>query len=186
MTAGMAGERSIADPTPLQVLATLPGTKLTWSQEVYPVESRESTARVTAIELEGANGQRHHGILVQLDGEDASDAIYIDQKYARQFMSELAHLEPAGPPGEPPTAHGGRRSYFEGIARCRPSQQVAQAFCPEYYTDYEAVPEPEEGLYLRTPRAHFRFPWVRPSALFTSLAMAIDGIRSRQNATPDS
>jgi hypothetical protein len=173
--------RSIPEPTPLQALAFSPDSRIVWSEEVRQIDSAMSLAVVSAIEVEGADGESLRGVLVELENEDARDAFYIDAEYLRQFMNELAGLEPAWPPGEPPDPCTALNTCMGGVARCRPSQTKPQAVCAEVYTTADS----EEGIYLRTPRNHFRFPWIRPSALFAAIAQAIDELKLREEPQAD-
>lgn len=169
------GGHSISEPTPLQSLAMKPESEFVWSKEVTRIESTRSTATVSAIEVEGADGELLRGILVELENGEASDAFYIDGEHVRQFMSELAQLEPSQPPGESKTPCRAKNTCRGGVARCRPSQTIPQAYCPEFYTTADL----EEGIFLWTPRDYFRFPWIRPSALFAAIAQATDALQLR-------
>ena len=67
-------------------------------------------------------------------------------------------------------AESGAVYRMRGIARCRPSQTVPQAFCPGYFIGPDS-----KGLRLSTFAGHnFRFPAQRPSALADAVGRAMN------------
>ena len=168
-------EQSIPQPTPLEAMLADAGTTVIWKKEVRRLESLGSTAVITAVEAQSADGRFRSGVRVDLASGDSANVFYVDKVLAGQFKQELAGLEPFYPATDLgancETLSPGR---MEGVARCRPSQHVPQAFCPVYYV--EADSDCVEGLVLHSQVWSYRFPSVRPSDLFRAIDAAVDAI----------
>jgi hypothetical protein len=170
-------ESSIPEPTDLSVAALQTGVTLVWSQVVGQIQSTGANAVITAVELTSRDGQRIHGVTVSLSSADATDKLYLGGFELLRFRDELAELASVGL-GTPCEAIN---SCVTGIARCRPSQTVLQAYCPWVYTTSTS----EEGFGLSTPRHSFQFPSISPSKFIVAADSAIDALdgRSRDNVT---
>lgn len=172
----MQASQSIPYPTPLQALATHPEARILWTEEVARIETPEAATVITALEVENPDEESPaRGILVELESAGAEDEFFVDSADIKQFMNELAGLEPLiskSYSGEP---CGAKHSCISGIARCRPSQHIPQAYCPEVRTFTAGG----QALILRTPEIYFEFPDVPPSAMLAAVYLAWQRIASR-------
>jgi hypothetical protein len=107
------------------------------------------------------------GIRIELKNEFWTDRVFIDEgelvylKHDLDTMDRSVAAEPAEP---------GAVNRMTGIARCRPSQSVPQAFCPGYFSGADS-----SGLRLSTFAGHnFRFPAQRPSVLADAIGRAME------------
>ena len=163
---GVTFAQSVPEPTLLSELASRPGTAVAPAGEVAGAESSDATAEVSIVEITGSDGTRR-AIRLGLERESGSDVVYLDRDLASQLRRELTGLD-AG--FEAPSDCSGL--CIHGIARCRPSQDTVQAFCPGVYSTDAS----EKGLMLDTPRQRFRFPGTRPSVLADALGRAIEAV----------
>lgn len=164
---GVTFAQSVPEPTLLSELVSRPGTAVAPAGEVAGAESSDATAEVSIVEITGSNDETRRGIRLALERESDSDVVYLDPDLASQLRRELTGLD-AG--FEAPTDCSGL--CIHGIARCRPSQDIAQAVCPGVYSTGDG----ENGLMLDTPRQRFRFPGTRPSVLADALGRAIEAV----------
>lgn len=170
--------QSIPHPTPLQSLALQPEVQITWSEEIARIESADTIAVVTAIEVENPKDETlTRGVLVELESEDNADQFFVDRTYLRQFMNELVKLEPSISTDHQDRPCEASHSCIGGIARCRPSQHIPQAFCPEMRIFVAGG----TALILRTPKNYFEFPEVLPSALLAALYQASERLSEQSD-----
>lgn len=169
-----AASASIPEPTELSVVATRTDARLLWSRDVDWIRSADAKAAITAIEVAGQEGQRIPGISISLSSSDAVDTLYLAESELHRFLDELAELassvELAGSTRCEATTY-----CLTGIARCRPSQAIPQAFCPGIFTS----PTRESGFALSTPRRSFMFPSVGPSNFAAAMRSAARALEER-------
>jgi hypothetical protein len=156
-------ERSMPEPTDLAVEASNPGAQVREFAASRKVESGDSSAEIDAVEVIAPGGVRLPGVRVSLQHSGDSDQIYLDAAQARQFRDELAKLE-----GGTQGCEASEICVY-GIARCRPSQTVRQAYCPGVYEKKSG----ERGIALSTPRGSLQFPGVEAQAFVAALEAAI-------------
>ena len=158
-------ERSVSEPTRLSDVALDAGadTRAVGTQAL--VESRESIAQIAAVLLR-SHGEHHRGVRVSLKNPSQVDELYIDVGEAAQLRDEFGSFEKWLE--RTPTCQA-ISLCVEGVARCRPSQTVRQAYCPSAYS----TPQGERGVFLSTPRHSFRFPSTEPSAFVHAIDAAI-------------
>lgn len=163
------GEKSIPEPTQLSraVLDASADTAIVGRPSL--IESDESTAEIAIIELVSSDDTRRLGVSVSLRHGDQVVALYLDSVEASQLRDELAAFD-GYESIEPCEA---TRQCVRGVARCRPSQPVRQAFCPSLYLTADG----KKGVLISTPGSPFRFPDVEPS----SFVSAIDTIIGELN-----
>jgi hypothetical protein len=159
------GERPVLDPTRLSGFALAAGadTRVVGAQAA--VESRDSIAEITSI-LVNSHGEHHRGVRVSLKDSSQVEELYIDVGEAAQLRDEFGTFERWVDGTRPCEA---TTLCVEGVARCRPSQTLPQAYCPSAY----ATPQGEHGVFLSTPRHSFRFPSTEPSAFVRWIDAAI-------------
>lgn len=157
----LAEEVSVPEPTELHAVASADGSVVLWSEFIGEIKSADANAAMTAIEVEGSDGEQVRGVLIRLESAASTDEIYVTDVLLSSLKDELQEIEYT------------RQFDFEceaqnrcvhGIARCRPSQTERQAYCPGRYSTANA----EEGFVLSTPRSTFWFPSVG-AAQFDSL-----------------
>ena len=164
---------SIPEPTDLSVVALRADTTLLWSQEVGHVQSTGANATITAIEMASRDGQRLRGITVSLSSSDATDKLYLGEFELLRFRDELTEL---GSELEGFSTRCEAILYcVTGVGRCRPSQNVPQAYCPGVYTTSSS----QEGFGLSTPRHSFQFPAIKPSNFTVAIDAAAKALDER-------
>ena len=161
--AASALAQSIPDPTDSSAMAVDADSQVLIVNEVSEIRSSEARALVTIVEL-GPDDRRQLGIRLLLENDSGSDEVYLDSTQATQFSNELAGLNT-----DYDSDGNCSGLCYHGIARCRPSQSVDQAYCPE---TYRTVDE-ERGLRLRTPRQSFRYPATRPTVFADAMSEAV-------------
>lgn len=162
----LAEEMSVPEPTHLHTAAEADGSELVWSELLGDVKSDDANATITAIEVQGPDGERVRGVKISLENSMTSDQIYITDSLLSNLRDELQKLEYT------------RQFYAEceakircvhGIARCRPSQTEIQAYCPGRFS----TPDSEGGFGLSTPRSSFSFPSVEATQFDALISEAI-------------
>lgn len=163
----LAEEISVPEPTQLHTAAVSDGSVLVWSELIGEINSAESTATVSAIEVEGPDGERVRGVKISLGNSTSSDQIYVTESLLSNFQDELREIE-----------H--RRHRFgkcqakvrcvQGIARCRPSETEKQAYCPGRFS----TPNSAGGFVLNTPRNNFSFPSVESTQFDGLISDAVE------------
>lgn len=151
-------------PTQLAALAAAPGARVRVLGEGNRIDTATSAAEFSAVEITTADGARQRGVEVSLEGEGRGGWTLLDVAQAQQLRNELARFD-----GQYAFASSCGGICIHGIARCRPSQAVAQALCPAVYSTADG----EEGVHLSTPLSSFRFPDVRGNAFAAALEAAI-------------
>ena len=161
-----AEEVSVPEPTQLQTIASDDGSKLVWVKFLGEIASDNAKAAVTAIEIEGPDGERVRGVKISLENSTSMDQIYVTDNLLPNFWDELQELEFTRQYDSECQA---KNRCVSGIARCRPSQPERQAYCPGHYS----TPSSESGLILSTPRGSFSFPSVDAGQLGNLIGEAI-------------
>ncbi len=159
---------AIPEPTAFETIAKQRGTTIILSEEVGRVESSDSRAIITALILENSyyRPSRVRGIRIDLRNASASDHIFVEESELVQLKYELVGMDCGIARMRNQT---GSTYRMNGIARCRPSQTIPQAFCPGYYIAPES-----EGLALSTFNGgNFKFPSARPAALAGAIGRAM-------------
>ena len=147
-------EIPVPEPTHLGDVASAPGSKTTASQPIGEVDSADARAVFTLIEIETPEGEQASGIKVELASGDGQDETYITDDLLPSLLEELEHLDYVHQQGEPCEWPRCTR----GIARCRPSQTIVQAYCLGIYR----TADDQTGFLFSTPRRSFTFPDVQP------------------------
>lgn len=163
-------ERSIPEPTELGSVALSPGAEIRTIGADASVGSRDSNAQIAAVEVRTANGKRQCGLRIALESSGRLELVYLAIKEAAQLREEFAGLDASYSSSSHCEAIN---MCVEGVARCRPSQTVRQAYCPSAYS----TPQGEHGVYLSSHRTAFRFP-LTPASQFVS---AIDSVMAECN-----
>lgn len=162
----LAEEISVPEPTQLHATATAAGSELVWSEVVGDIKSADANAEVSAIEVEGSNGDRVRGVSITLENSTTSDQIYIPDSLLSNLRNELQEIEFTRQFDSECQA---KFRCVHGIARCRPSQTERQAYCPGRFS----TPTSEGGFVLSTPRNSFSFPKVDASQLDALIGEAV-------------
>ena len=161
-----AGETSVPEPTHLHTVAIADGSKLVQSELLGEIKSVDARATISAIEVEGSDGEQVRGVKITLENSTSTDQIYLADSQLSNLRDELEQLELSRQFDEGCDA---TRLCMHGIARCRPSQTVRQAYCLGRYS----TPNSEEGLNLTTPRYSFMFPSVGTEQLDALINVAV-------------
>lgn len=153
-------ERSIPEPTELGSITLSPGAEIRTIGAQISVGSRASNAQIAAVEVRTSDGKRQCGLRIALENSGKVDLVYLAVKEAAQLRAEFAGFDASYSSSSRCEAIS---MCVEGVARCRPSQTVRQAYCPSVY----ATAQGERGVYLSSPRSAFRFP-LTPASQFVS------------------
>lgn len=171
LAAGLSGaaraqdiESLFVDPTPLAEAAAASDARILVVGDHGRIDTDDAAAEIVAVEIVAADGNRERGVRVTLESEDRNALVYIDVDQALQVRNELTRFD-----GTSAVIPGCTGVCIHGIARCRPSQQIAQALCPAVYSASSG----ETGVHLSTPRGAFQFPAVTASAFAATLDAAI-------------
>lgn len=162
----LAEEVSVPEPTQLHAVALGDGAELVWSELLGEIESADARAAITAIEVEGSDGERVRGVKIKLENSTSTDQIYITDSLLSNLRNELEELEFTKQFDSECQA---KYRCVHGIARCRPSQTERQAYCPGRYS----TPGSEQGFVLSTPRKSFSFPSVEAAQLDALIGEAV-------------
>ncbi len=156
------------EPTQLEVWVGQTGSRITKSEQVGRIDSTDAHAVITAVVVEHTHNtpRRVRGIRIDLRNPSSADRIYVDESELVYLKHQLDGIDC----GVASMRNDSETPYrVSGIARCRPSRTVPQAYCPAYYITPES-----EGLSLSTFGGHnFRFPSKRPSALANAIGRAM-------------
>ena len=162
----LAEEISVPEPTLLHTVASADSSELVWSKLLGEIKSADASAAISAIEVEGPDGDRVRGVKISLENSTSSDQIYITDSLLASLRDELQELEYTR------QWYGKCQAKYRcshGIARCRPSTTEKQAYCPGRYS----TPNSEEGFVLSTPRSSFSFPSVEPAQIDALISEAV-------------
>ncbi|MGI9232942.1 MAG: hypothetical protein ACR2RD_04865 [Woeseiaceae bacterium] len=161
----LAEEKSVPEPTQLHTVALADGSELVWSKLLGEIESADASAAISAIEVEGPDGDRVRGVKITLENTTSSDQIYITESLLASLRDELQELEYTR------QWYGKCQAKYRcvhGIARCRPATTEKQAYCPGRYS----TPNSQGGFVLSTPRNSFSFPSVEAAQFDTLIGEA--------------
>ena len=161
----LAQETSVPEPTQLHTVASADGSELAWSKLLGVINSADANAMISAIEVEGPNGDRVRGVKIALADSTSSDKIYVTDSLLSSLQDELHELEYTRARYGKCQAKG---RCVQGIARCRPSETRRQAYCPGHYSTANS----EGGFVLSTPRSSFSFPSVEAAQFGTLISEA--------------
>lgn len=164
-------ETSVAEPTRLAVMASQFGARITTIGDTQRIASNDAAGAISVIEV-SAGAQRELGLRIDLRNEGEADSLYLDAQQARWLHAEFQHL---GEWSERACDRGTNCSF--GIARCRPSQTVTQAFCPATYTTSEG----SWGIAIETQSGGFRFPGVDAAQWSDALAAALKSLEQPES-----
>jgi hypothetical protein len=145
------------------------GSKLVWSELVGDIDSSDARATVSVIEVESRQGDKVRGIKIMLENSTSTDELYLTENLLPNVRTELEQLEFSLQFYDKCDA---KHLCMHGIARCRPSQTVRQAYCPGHYS----TPGSEEGLNMSTPGYSFMFPSVGTERLISLIGEAIQAL----------
>jgi hypothetical protein len=159
-------EGSIPEPTELSILASDAMNEMAVAGSPISIESEESNASLTVVEVLAADGHEARGVRLSLQNASQEDELYLDSNQLAQVLDEFVGLKQWYERNE---TCGAQKRCVHGIARCRPSQTVRQAFCPGFYS----TPDGERGVLVSTPRNSFLFPSVEPSVFASAISATI-------------
>lgn len=160
------GENSIPEPTQFSVVVSDAGEDAIVVDGPIRIGSDDSKVNLTVIEVATADGKRLRGVRLLLQNASQDDNLYLDANQVDQLRDEFAGLEQWFERDE---TCGAVKECVQGVARCRPSQTVRQAFCPGFYSTSDG----ERGVLISTPRYSFRFPSMEPSVFVEAVDAAI-------------
>lgn len=166
---------SIPHPTELSVAAENSAARIIDNGTSRLIESDEATAEAIVIRVEMRDGENKHGVRIRLRQEDYQRDLYLDADQVAQLRDELAGFVDWYNRGD---TCGARSSCMHGIARCRPSQTVPQAFCLGFYTK----PDGRQGVSFGTSDQSFRFPYVEPSVFVGAIDAALDELEQKETS----
>ena len=161
-----ADEGSVPEPTRMAVMASRLDARIATIGDLRRVESNDAIAEIATIEISAA-AEREKGIRIDLRNASGADSLYLDAQQGRRLRDDLAQLDRNSELACESGIH-----CAGGIARCRPSQSVAQAFCPTAYRTREG----EWGISISTPDGYFEFPGVKAADFSSDLAIVIQGL----------
>jgi hypothetical protein len=168
-SAALAQLPEAPEPTQLELWMGHPGSRITTSEVVGKVESADADAVITALIIENPRSDptQLRGIRIDLSNDAATDRIFVDEGdlvYRKDEFDSMA----CSVPGVQDEAGAAIRVH--GIARCRPSQTIPQAYCPGYYITHDSV-----SFRLSTfSGRNFTFPAQAPAALANAIGRAMD------------
>ena len=167
---------SIPEPTQLSSLVSKSGVEIVKIGNPGRIESSNSTAEISAIEVVAYGGDRQRGAKLVLESPEQSDWIYMDVDEISQLRDEFVNFDSWYETGMQCEAIS---MCIFGVARCRPSQAELQAYCPAVYS----TPDGKLGLWLSTPRGSFQFPSLRTDVIIDAINKVIHDLseRERQN-----
>ena len=155
------GEESVPSPTKLELAWGLPDSSVRSEFKLGEVSASNVKMIISGVSVEIGNGEALSGIKIYLNSSNGScifsgcsesgntDIIFLDSEFVPLILEELKEI-------------GYRnRGGYSGVARCRPSQAVAQAYCLENFL----IDETDFGILVRTPKAWFKFAGVSPGDL---------------------
>lgn len=171
VAAGDFDENSIPDPTQFSVVVADVGDDIIVAGSPIPIESDHSKAALTVIEVATDDGKRLRGVRILLQNATQEDNLYLDRRQVVQLRDEFTRLDQRFESDE---KCGAIKRCIHGVARCRPSQTVRQAFCPGFYS----TPDGDGGVVISTPHYSFQFPSLGPS-VFVGAADSVIGELSR-------
>lgn len=163
----LADERSVPDPTELATQMQAPSITIEVRDSAARIESEDARADFSGVTVWFPDGRVARGVRVSLADVNRLDDLYLDYEQLAQLRDELSDNNAWFDRNE---ACEAQYQCVHGVARCRPSQPVRQAFCPGFYT----TPDGERGVILSTLRGAFRFPSVSPAEFAAAAEAAIN------------
>ena len=157
-SASINGAESVPSPTKLERAWNLPNSKMKSELKLGEVSTSTTRMTISQVSVETVGGETLSGIKIYLNSSIGAcifsgcsesgdtDLVFLDSEFVPQILAELKEVESRNLSG-----------YF-GIARCRPSQPVPQAYCLESFV----INETDFGILVRTPKAWFKFTEVLP------------------------
>jgi hypothetical protein len=161
-----ADEGSVPEPTRMAVMASRLDARVATVGELQRIDSNDAVAEIAGIEI-SAGDKREQGVRIDLRNESGADSLYLDAQQGRRLRDDLTQLERNSELACESGIH-----CAGGIARCRPSQSVAQAFCPTAYRTREG----KWGISISTPGSYFAFPGVKAADFSSVLTIVIQGL----------
>jgi len=152
-TSASAQVESVDSPTEMELLVSTSQSQVTKREHLGTVASTNAQVTVNAITIATPNKNMQGIQLLLVDGE-ITETLYIGEKLLWNMVNELKNLYNT-------SQCEAQQMCIRGIARCRPSQEQAQAYCVAFYT----TPNDETGTMLSTPTHSYKFPSIRPSEL---------------------
>lgn len=153
---------SIPSPTKLEVeLGRSDSSSVASEVNLGEVSTPEVKLNISEVSIKTKSGKVLSGIKIELFSRNGScifsgctetgstDTVLLDSELVPLFLEELKEIESRNVGG-----------YF-GVARCRPSQSVPQAYCLESFK----IDESDFGILVRTPQSWFKLNQVPASDL---------------------
>jgi hypothetical protein len=168
-------EDSIPEPTQFSVVASDETADMIVVGSPSSIDSDDSKAEIVVVEVVTSDGSHQSGVRILLKHAGQLDYLYLDASQVSRFRDELASFELRYGRGETCEAIG---RCVHGIARCRPSQAVQQAFCLSFYS----TPDGKQGVSVSTPRYLFIFPSTEPSVFVSAINAAIGELNLREES----
>lgn len=169
-----ADEPSVAEPTTLAIAVANAAHGAVQLEALGEVSSSDANARILLVAVSSATSVEVRGLLVEIEDGEASDRVYLPEELLQELQRELQGFAGRDRAQDCSAQH----MCMYGIARCRPSQTVKQAWCPGRYVR----PGVEEGLMISTARHRFMFPSVDSTAIANLFAAAIDKLQPDASA----
>ena len=165
---------SIPEPTKLSLVAAAESAEITVVKSPIPLHSENSIAEVSIIEVVTSKAKHHRGIRVLLKNATQHDDIYFDENQASQLRDEFAGMKMWYENNQTCEVNS---QCHHGVARCRPSQVVRQAFCPGFYTSWGG----EQGAVVSTQHHSFYFPSITPSMFADVIDSALSVLTQQES-----
>ena len=152
---------SIPSPTKLEIEMARSDSSVTSEVKLGEVSTPEVKLKISEVSVKTKSGNVLSGIKIELFSSNGScifsgcketgstDTLLLNSELVPVFLEELKEIESRNVGG-----------YF-GVARCRPSQPVPQAYCLESFK----IDESDFGILVRTPQSWFKLNQVPPSDL---------------------
>lgn len=164
-----AGDTMLAEPTALSELAARSDATMTVIGHAAQVAGGDTLAEFAPVRVVTAEGEEHYGLRLLMTNGDSTDSLYLDRRQARELWKEISDAQPAYRDG---AQCGARYRCIRGIARCRPSQSIAQSVCPSFYV----TPDGRQGMTLATPRGSFELTYSEPVVVAETIVEALGSL----------
>lgn len=158
VAAGQDEDDSVPAPTVLESRVVAHEVEVSDVAPTHALSSEETRATLTAIAAKGQGGDTIRGAQLSLVDDAAHGVLYLDYAQLVRFRDEYADMTRWY---ERQTPCGATVRCVQGVARCRPSNTIPQAWCPGFFT----TPDGERGALIGTPNGTFEFPGVSPAEL---------------------
>jgi hypothetical protein len=167
-------ENSVPASTGLSAVASAPTAEVIVMGRPSQIESDDAIAEIAPVQVMNSGGESLRGVRVSLKSQGQADQLYLDVSQVSQLREEFVGFE-AWPEGLS-TCEAINVCVF-GVARCRPSQDVPQAFCPSLYLTSAG----DRGVLLAAAGHSFRFPSTHVSVFVSAIDASLAELR-RQKA----